>query len=443
MNRRENTSGGKPGRRTAPGRRAGGRRSGLWGPRLLALCLLLGPFAVGAEEEKKPLLSEPTWRAIKGAQTLMEEGQWDKAEARLKKLQPRVSDRPYEAAVTAQTLGFLYSSQRRYAQAIDAFQAALAEQALPGDVSHDLRYNLGQLLVAEERYAQGIEVLQRWLSAEPEPDAQVYRLLAGAHYRLQDYAGAVPWIGKVLAAGAPSEDGGDTWRLMLLGCYQELADLDGMVTVLEELVRLRPDNRQYWLQLAATYQRMERDRAALAAYELAERRGLLEAEQLLRMARLYIYLDMPYRSARLVERSLGAGTLPESVETLELLAEAWLRAAERDSAASAYERLARLSGEGPHWLRAGQLRVDGRQWAEAIAPLERALEAGGLEQPARARLLLGMASAESGQGDKAREALEAALSEESTRAQAQWWLGRLKSPPRPPALSERIEASAS
>lgn len=392
---------------------------------LLALGLALAA-AASAEQAEGPALSEPTWRALQAVHELMDAGKWDEALGRLQALAPKVEANAYESAVTAQTLGYVYGSLERYPQAIEAFSRALAGQALPADVAHTLLYNLAQLLIHQERYEEGIARLETWLKAEPKPGLEAHVLAATAYYRAGRYAAAVPHARKVIEQ---KKDAEDDWFRLLLACYQELEDYEGMAGVLEQLVRRRPEERDYWLQLAATYQRLQRDARALATLELANRRGLLDEDKTLQLARLYLYLEMPYPAARLLEDKTASGAVQASAENLDLLGEAWLRAREPEKALPVLERAAAASPEAGRWLLIGQIYCDLERWQEARAPLERALAGGGLERPAQARLLLGVASAETGDAARARELLTQALEDAATREQARWWLGRLAEEP--------------
>lgn len=389
----------------------------------LALCApALAAETAGTGKKEGPLLSEATWKTLNAVRELMDASKWQEAQQRLLELAPRVENDPYEAAVTAQTLGYVYTSTEQYPKAIEAFTRALERKALPADVAHTLEYNLAQLLLHQERYKEGLARLESWLKAEKSPSLEARMLAAQGYYRAERYAAAVPHIREIIAR---QKDPEDTWFRMLLACHQQAGDYAAMAEVLEQLVRRRPEDREHWLQLAAAWQKLGQDRKALATLELANRRGLLDAEQTLRLARLYVYLDMPHPGAQLLEQQLESGALQADTENLRLLAEAWLRARERERAVAVFERLASLEGSGETWLRVGQIYCDLERWSQAIAPLERALAAGGLQRPALARLLLGVASAETGATDKARDALTGALQDASTRAQAEWWLERL------------------
>jgi len=123
------------------------------------LLICLGQTTM-AKEDKQYLLTEKTYNALNTAQELMAAEQYSAAEAKLKALLKQTQSGSYERAVVQQTLGYLYSSQQDYKKASSYFQQALDSNALPKKVSHDLQYNLAQLLLADEQYKAGIAMLE-------------------------------------------------------------------------------------------------------------------------------------------------------------------------------------------------------------------------------------------------------------------------------------------
>ncbi len=129
---------------------------------VLLSAILMSP--VLAEDEY--LLSESTYKALEAAQQQMADERYQQAEVALLKLVDETKAGSYERAVVLQTLGYLYSETGDYTRATDQFRSALELNALPEDVTHNLRYNLAQLLIADGEYQQGIDLLNRWIGNE-------------------------------------------------------------------------------------------------------------------------------------------------------------------------------------------------------------------------------------------------------------------------------------
>ena len=96
-------------------------------------------------------------------------------------------------------LGFLESQREHYAQAVPLYRKALAlNPAMPG-----LRMNLGLALFKAGELRDALRIFDEILKTEPPSSAEAQRLttLVGlAHYGLDEYAAAIPYLKKVTAS---------------------------------------------------------------------------------------------------------------------------------------------------------------------------------------------------------------------------------------------------
>jgi predicted Zn-dependent protease len=128
---------------------------------ILSLCLATPLMA-----EDNYLLTEKTYKSLSKAQELMQAEKYQEAGQRLNELLGQTDSGSYDRAVVQQTIGYLHAEQGQYDKAAAAFQQALDAQALPEQVSHDLRFNLAQILIADEQYNKGIGLMEQWFSKE-------------------------------------------------------------------------------------------------------------------------------------------------------------------------------------------------------------------------------------------------------------------------------------
>jgi Tfp pilus assembly protein PilF len=143
------------------------------------------------------------------------------------------------------------------------------------------------------------------------------------------------------------------------------------------------------------------------------------------LASLYLDQRQYARGAEVLEKGIAEGRIEPSTKTLDALATAWFKAGDPAKAESVLRRAAEGASDGRADLRLGQLLVEERKWEPAAAALESALRKGGLDQPATAELLLGIARFEQGEYSAARAALEKAAAADKTRAEAREWLEEL------------------
>ena len=120
--------------------------------------------------------------------------------------------------------------------------------------------------------------------------------------------------------------------------------------------------------------------------------GLLtEDKELRRLARSYLYHDLPYPAAKVLEKGLEDGAIDADAEAYELLANSWIAAREYDRSLAPLQKAAELSDDGNLFVRLGQVHLQREEWSEAAEQLQQAIEKGGLEDPGNAELLLGIA----------------------------------------------------
>ena len=392
----------------------------------LLLVLFSAPSPASATESeggKKPTVSAAAHKVLTEAQALIGKHKPREAIEKLGALLPTLAEEPYALAVTHQVMGYAYGDQDDYRHAIESFKKALSYKALPDDVTHDLTYNVAQLLVHLEAYQEGLGYLEEWLRDERDPKLDAVKLAATAHFQLHRYEAAVPYLEKVLARQRPPEE---AWYQMLLACHFERNQYQAAVGLLETMVKTWPERRDYWLQWSGAYQRLDRNHQALAVLELAERRALLGEAERLQLVRLYAYLDMPYQAAEFLSAKIEQGAIKANLDVWDLLAHSWAHAQEKQRAVRALEHAARLASDGNRYLQIAQLLFDLRDWNGAVEAVDNALQKGDIKQPGAAHLLLGIASHYRGDAKRCFHALEQAQRYKDTKAQADWWLQKLR-----------------
>jgi len=388
---------------------------------LLALMLLISLAARGADD--RYLMREQTYKTLAAIQELIGKEEHQQALERTLKLIPELSGKDYEQAVAYQILGYIHSERGQHKLAAAAFLKALQMQALPEDVDHNLRYNAAQLLIYSGDYQQGLEQLRQWMTGEPKPGIDSLRLAATASYYLKHYKDAANYIDMAITQ---SQQPQENWYQLQLACYYELKHYAAATQVLEKLVKMRPSTKDYWLQLAAMYQQRKLDRRTLAIMELMQSRKMLKDEELVRLARLYLYLDMPYKAGSLLTDAIDRGDLKPDLKLWTLLADAWILAQEKGLASKALTKAAPLAPDGNLYARLGQTLVDLEQWQPAHTALREALDKDKLDKPVLTLLLFGISSYHIGARDQSWRAFQAVKNDKALRSQAEWWLRYLE-----------------
>lgn len=396
--------------------------------RLLTKSLLIVWFfavmPVQAEDDDEYLLSESTYKALEAAQESMDAQNFNTAEIALRDLLEKTDDDSYDEAMVLQTLGYLYTETENYPQAVNIFRQALATDALPEDIAHNLRYNLAQLLISDEKFNEGIEVLQRWLETDDSPPDNAYLLLATAQYQVKQYTNTVRTLRTLISrASTPKE----SWYRLMLSAHLEMNQSQQAIEVLQTLIVMNPCEKSYWQQISALYQQQEEIFYSLSVQMLAKRLDLGDGQTVIRLADTYRYLSIPYKSARLLTQALEDGRIEASFKNLDKLANSWLAAREYTEAAEVLQRMARIDDSGETDLRLAQVHVSKEDWQPALDALMPAIDKLSGAEQGRAYLLAGMAYANLEVYDESRTMLEQATEFEEERQRATQWLNYIAS----------------
>lgn len=329
----------------------------------------------------------------------------------------------FEKATIYNFYAVIYYQEERLEEAKAAYKNVLKETDIPEGLKNNTLFSLAQLLFITEDYQTAIRVLQKWygLVENVKPDA--YMLEAQAHYQLGDYSAAEKPILKALGAAkrrkqAPKEN----WLGLLRAVYYELNNYERAAKVLEVMVRLYPQ-KTYWTQLAGMYGLQGRQKDQLATMHAAYEAGYLDQEsELVNMARLYLAEQAPYGAVRVIKKALADGHIEDSVQNLQLYAQALSLAQEYEAQLPVLESAAQKSGDAKHYVYLGQAQAALGHWQQAAEAYEKALLAKELERKGSVFMQLGMARYNAKQYPSAKKAFLAAVSFPQSEKQANNWL---------------------
>ena len=369
-------------------------------------------------------LSEQARTELTTIQDLMQRNELEQALAALEKLRNAVRNRKYDLAVTYQTLGYVYSTLNRYAEASQAFINAIQSDALPAPITHEIQYTVAQLLISEAKYSDGMKYLTAWFRNEKNPPAEAHYLAATAYYFMGDFKQLI-YQGR--NALSKRQDAPASWHEILLAGYYETNDMNAAAELMETMLKKFPQNTQYWMQLASIYLSLRKTEQALALMELAYIRGSLNRhEDLLQLAQTYLYMEMPYKAATLLSNEMARNNVKKTKETVKLLADSWFLARETDKGISVLADAITTIKDTELFFRLGQLYVESEDWDNAIKILTETTRQKDFKDIADAYLLLGIAALNGKDLQTSYVALNNALKYETTREQATQWMEELR-----------------
>lgn len=394
------------------------------GKSILITMLIVFYSSLFAEEKKKNYkLESNVHTELIGIHKQIEEGQNGKALKKLKKLVSSNNLKAYDSAVVYQTIGFAKSNIGEFEEAAENFIKALSLDALPKDVIHELNYSAAQLLIHIDKSKEGLEYLSKWFATETKTTGDAHILAATAYYNIKDYQQLITHAEKALVLSSKPQL---SWYELLLAGYYEINEYQKSATLLETIIIKYPKKLNYWLQLAEIYQRLEQGKKALAIYELAYAKRLLKRDDINRLISNYLYLEMPYKAAVLLEREMAVGDIKSDIEMLKLLANSWMLAQEKKKAESVFKEIIKNYSDNYSRLQLGQLYTEAEEWQQVIEVLNVEFKSKDQVLLSKINLLLGIAQYHSRNIDEATKAFTSALSDKSTEEQAIWWLQHSK-----------------
>lgn len=379
------------------------------------------------ENDNQYLLTKETYDLLNEIRDAMEEENHQIAVQKLNSYLGKDTIKPYDAAVVYQTLGYAYNGLNNYVLSIESFVKAITANALPDNVTHELHYIIAQSLMHTEEYTQGLSYLDKWFENEPSPSSESHLLAATAYYQINQFKQMIPHAKSAIKiSDAPQQ----SWYELLLAGYYETSMYKDAALLLEIMIINYPDNDSYWLQLAAVYQQNRQEKKGLAVSELAYEKGMLKGNAIIQLAQTYLYLQMPLKSATILETGLNNGQVEVSKINIELLSNSWLLAHEPEQAAILLNRFAKDFDDASLYYKLGHIYVELEDWNNAKNALELAVSGHALKNlkdlESNAWLLLGISSYHQKDTLRSRQALDKALGFKETREQAAWWLEQIE-----------------
>ncbi len=374
-----------------------------------------------ARAQRNPI-GRRTARYLGAAAEEADAGNLQEAKRLLLKLRPSRLN-PKERAFVYRLLAYIAYGGEEYEEAIGYFEKVLEQEVLSLHDEARVRFSIAQLFAAIQRWEDVVASIDRWLLYIETPNPVGFYLAGIAYYQLEDFDAAIVQTKKAVEFAAEPRE---AWLRLLAALYAQKQDYESTAPILEELV-LRYPKKQYWVQLSLIYDAREDYRRSLAAQQVAYAQGLLtEDKELRRLTRSYLYHDLPYPAAKVLEKGLEEGAIASDVESLELLANSWIAAREYDQALAPLREAAERSQDGKLYVRLGQVHMQREEWSEAAKLLKKAVEKGGLEDPGNAQLLIGISYYNDERVAPARSSFLRARRHDSTRSEADRWITHLE-----------------
>ena len=362
-------------------------------------------------------VSERTYKKLTKVERLMAKKAYQDALTILEGLKSSAKNKKYELSLVYQALAYLYYDTNDYSKATDYFEKSLNLNNAPVPVLQNIRLNLVQLYAISNDYQKATQIYAQWLEKEPSPSGDRLALGGSLYAHIRKYELAIKYLTKAISS---TKSPRESWYRTLLSVYYQQQNYQAATDLLQKLVALHPENKEYWHQLFTGFYFLNDYKKALSALELAYKNGLVDSEeQIVNLAKLYLYLGNPIKAVNLIDTEFNKKRLNKTEPNLQLLATAYLQSQEMAKSAEVYLQLASTTQKGDLQLKAARLFMEARQWDKVVNTLEKAEIEPGDEQ---AYIMKGMALVELGHIEKAVNEFNRAKESADTRISATQWL---------------------
>lgn len=389
---------------------------------ILALAVL-GSTAYAQSENLRADVAKP----LQAAQELIKAKKFKEALAKVGEADAVSNKTAHESFIIERMRGAAALNAGEIDVAAKAFDAVIDGGRLPAAEQLKLMEAMAGAYYRAKNYAKTATWAQRYLKGDGD-SAQMRTLLIHAYYLGGDYANAAKELNAEIQADdkagkAPSEE-----RLKLLGgCYAQMNDNTGYVSVLERLVAHYP-TKEYWADLLARLQRKPgfSDRLALDLFRLQMATGnLTSADNFMEMTQLALQAGLPGEAKRVVEKgfqsgALGTGTDAERHKRLRDMVNK--KVAEDQKALGEGNAQAEAAKNGVALVNIGYNYVANGDAEKGIPMMERGIAKGGLKRPEDDKLHLGIAYLQAGNKAKAAQVLKTVQGTDGTADLARLWL---------------------
>ena len=320
----------------------------------------------------------------------------------------------YDRSVMWNAWAFVYFSDGKYDQAMDAYYNLINEPEVTIGLRVGALLSLAQLHLVQENYKEGIELILQWMNEVEKVTAQSYSLLGQAYYQTGDFRKS---LSSMETAVTMAEEEGykprENWYVIMAACIGELKKEIGekesllrQIDIYEILVNLYP-KKQYFIQLGGSYGQLGREKDYMITLKAAHQKDFLNKEsEYLALTQLLLLNQNPYWAAQVfvsgqkkmitivdekTEEEKVVPVIKDTEKNLKLLADAWRMAQEIDKAIPVLEKAANMSKDGESFVLLGNLYLSEDRVEKAVEAINKGLEKGKVKKLSQVYLTLGQA----------------------------------------------------
>jgi outer membrane protein assembly factor BamD (BamD/ComL family) len=345
-------------------------------------------------------------KPLKAAQEAIGAKNWEAAIASLTEAQAIEPKTPYEAFMVDELGWYARLQTKDYKGAEEALARAVASGFVAEADVPQRNKALAQINYQLQDYAKAVEYGDKYLAAAPG-SADIGALVAQSKFLQKDYAGARATVDQITAGAAKPDE-----QLLLIGLRSnyELKDRPGTVRSLEALVRHYPAAK-YWEDLLTNQlYETKADRDLRALYRLiVDTKTVNRPEEYSEAASTLMTGGFPSEAKQLLEQGVAAGVFqgePLARAQADLARAKSAADADRKELPGADQALA-AAKTGNEMVAMGKLFFSVGEYGKAANAIQKGLAKGGVADVDDANMLAGIAHSRAGKSAEALAAFDA------------------------------------
>lgn len=424
---------------------------------LLTSVTILPNRSGAAEEQGPPGLNEKVSEALQQkVKPLLDAKNWDGAMAVIDSVLVDLDPNGYDTAFLSDIKAKIFLQKNDYASAIAPMETTLRladanKNFFDKKTILDVVYFLAQIYyqegtsskdptVQKNYFNKSSAYIKRWLQTTPKKNQEASLFYASILYNqavvnpdkvdLDLIKRVQTEVKEGLLTSLKPKEG---FYVLLLASLQQIGDLAGSAEVLEQMVKVKPDNRTYWLQLLAAYLNLgggtEKDEQksresfarAINTMERAQALGLMQTpKDNYNLVTMYYNAGQFGRATDLLYSGLKSGAIESDLKNWQLLAYSYQQIGRDAQAIAVLKEAGTAFPTGQIEFQIGQIysQMDNRT-AEAYAYYSKAVEKGGLEKPHSAYMFLAYTAFELEKFDEALAAINQTIGSPDGQKDAQ------------------------
>jgi len=385
---------------------------------LLAASFLLAVTLPAQSPERDYSPSDETSEGLIKYKEAIDAKKYAEAHAVLDGLLRKVAADSYDAALIHQYRLQIFLQNGEFSKAIEPMERSvqLSEAKSPTyfdeRITRELYYYLVQLhfqeasqtknnTLAASHMDKAAQWMEKWKKITPETTADVQLLFAQLIITRAMLNPDKPDLAMVQLSLNEIDVGlrltnrpRDTFYVLKLVALQQLDRNAEAAELLELLLKLKPDNSNYWQQLASIYLGLQKELRAIITIERAQSHGFMnQPKDHFNLIGIYFNIGQYEKAAELLESGLKSGRVDSDPKNWELLALSYQQLQRPLKAIEALKQGVKAFPEsGQLEFQVAQLYTSIEKPAEALPHLQAAIRKGNLTKPYQAHLALAYAA---------------------------------------------------